>query len=92
MNKSDLAKALAEAAQLPSHMAENVVTRFFDNIARSLAKGRRVEIRGFGSFTTKERKGYTGHDPKTGEEIKVPPKRVPYFRAGKELKEQCNAE
>ncbi|MDR1856696.1 MAG: integration host factor subunit beta [Desulfovibrio sp.] len=92
MNKSDLVKALMESAQIPINQAETVVTRFFDSITRSLAEGTRVEIRGFGSFAVREHGGYVGRNPRTGEPIDVPPKRLPYFRAGKELKERTNAQ
>ncbi len=90
MNKSELIKALAEESNLPMEDATLVVTTFVDCMKDSLLAGERVEIRGFGSFKIKEYEGYTGRNPKTGESVVVIPKRLPFFRAGKELKEYLN--
>ena len=70
--------------------AEKVVDTFFDEITETLAQGERVEIRGFGSFTVKNYKPYVGRNPKTGVQIEVPSKKLPFFKVGKELKEMVN--
>ena len=67
-----------------------MVNTFFDSVREALVAGDRVEIRGFGSFKVKEYKGYVGRNPKTGDSVKVSPKRLPVFRAGKEMKELVN--
>ena len=90
MNKSELIKKLAEDANLPFEDASMVVNTFVDCMKDSLLAGERVEIRGFGSFKIKEYAGYAGRNPKTGESVTVEPKRLPFFRAGKELKEFLN--
>ncbi len=90
MNKSELIKALAEETNLPMEDASMVVNTFVNCMKDSLLAGERVEIRGFGSFKVKEYEGYTGRNPKTGESVSVEPKRLPFFRAGKELKEYLN--
>ncbi len=76
--------------QLSKSEAENVVRLFFDGMAGALANGDRVEIRGFCSFFVKEYKGYTGRNPKTGEKVKIAPKKLPFFKPGKELKERVD--
>ena len=86
MNKSDLIDVVRERAGLNRKEAEQAVCTFFDEISRSLEKGDRVEIRGFGSFTVKRYKSYTGRNPKTGSPISVPEKKLPFFKVGKELK------
>lgn len=90
MNKSELIKTLAEETDIPLEEANTVVNVFVDSIKETLADGRRVEIRGFGSFKMKEYEAYKGLNPKTGEPVDVKPKRMPFFRAGKELKEFIN--
>lgn len=90
MNKSELIKTLAEESHLPAEEAAMVVNTFVDCMKDSLLVGERVEIRGFGSFKIKEYEGYAGRNPKTGESVMVEPKRLPFFRAGKELKEFLN--
>ncbi|MBW2612797.1 MAG: integration host factor subunit beta [Deltaproteobacteria bacterium] len=90
MNKSDLIDVLKEKAELSSKEAEQAVLTIFNEISRSLAEGNRVEIRGFGSFTVKKYKSYTGRNPKTGEPIGVPEKKLPFFKVGKELKEKVD--
>ena len=90
MNKSELIKTLAEENNLAMDDAAMVVNIFIDSIKAALEAGDRVEIRGFGSFKIKNYGGYTGRNPKTGELVKVQPKRLPFFRAGKELKEFLN--
>lgn len=86
MNKSEVIKVLCEEHDLSVEEASSIVTRFFDAIRDALVLGGRVEIRGFGSFRVKEYEGYTGRNPKTGMAVSVLPKRLPVFRAGKELK------
>ena len=90
MNKSELIKTLAEEANLPMEDASMVVNTFVDCMKDSLLAGERVEIRGFGSFKIKEYEGYAGRNPKTGHSVTVDPKRLPCFRAGKELTEYLN--
>ena len=90
MNKSELIKTLAEEANLPMEDATMVVNTFVHAMKDALIAGDRIEIRGFGSFKVKEYSGYAGRNPKTGESVSVIPKRLPFFRAGKELKEYIN--
>jgi integration host factor subunit beta len=87
MNKSDLMMALKEKDNLSRQEAERIVNVFFQSIEDSLCNGGRVEIRGFGSFTVNSYKSYIGRNPKTGDQIRVPAKRLPFFKVGKELKE-----
>ena len=91
MNKSELIKALAEESNIPLDDASLVVNTFIDAMKKSLIAGERIEIRGFGSFKIKEYGGYAGRNPKTGESVEVVPKRLAFFRAGKELKEFINS-
>lgn len=90
MNKSDLMMALKENVNLSRQEAEKIVNVFFRSIEDSLGNGGRVEIRGFGSFTVNGYKSYVGRNPKTGEQIRVPSKRLPFFKVGKELKEMVD--
>ena len=90
MNKIDLIQALKDSNHLSKSEAEAVVNLFFDQIAKALAKGDRVEIRGLCSFFVKEYSGYTGRNPKTGEFVKVARKKLPFFKMGKELKERVD--
>ena len=91
MNKSELVKAWADQANISLDEATLVVNTFVDSMKDSLLEGGRVEIRGFGSFKVKEYGSYAGRNPRTGEKVAVEPKRLPFFRAGKELKEYLNA-
>lgn len=91
MNKSELIKSLAEEANIPMDEATMVVNTFVNSMKESLLDGRRVEIRGFGSFKVKKYEGYAGRNPRTGEKVSVQPKRLPFFRPGKELKKYLNA-
>lgn len=91
MNKSQLIKALNNEAGLTGKEAESVVNLFFDEMSNALANGDRVEIRGLCSFFVKKYKAYTGRNPKTGEPKKVKPKKLPYFKCGKELKERVDS-
>ncbi|HDR15670.1 MAG TPA: integration host factor subunit beta [Desulfobacteraceae bacterium] len=90
MNKSQLIEALAKDQNLALKKAEEVVNTVFGNMEEALVKGERVEIRGLGSFKVKSYDGYNGRNPKTGEIIKVTPKRLPFFKVGKELKERVD--
>jgi len=90
MNKSELITSLSEEAHLTLDEANAAVNIFFDSIRESLLADERVEIRGFGSLKMKSYEGYTGRNPKSGDLVKVQPKRLPFFRAGKELKEFIN--
>ncbi|MDR2800627.1 MAG: integration host factor subunit beta [Desulfovibrio sp.] len=90
MNKSELIKTLAEETNISLDDATLVVNTFVESMKKTLLAGDRIEIRGFGSFKIKEYGGYSGRNPKTGEKISVVPKRLTFFRAGKELKEFIN--
>ncbi len=90
MNKSKLVKTLAERQSISLEEANTIVNTFFDSIKESLKDGNRVEIRGFGSFKIKNYEGYTGRNPSTGEVVQVKPKRLPFFRVGKDLREYLN--
>ena len=90
MNKSSLTEALREETGLIRRKAEQVVNLMFDKMAEALAKGDRVEIRGFCSFYVKKYKGYVGRNPKTGVVTQVSPKKLPFFKCGKELKERVD--
>jgi integration host factor subunit beta len=90
MNKSDLIKTLAKETDLPVRKSEEIVDMVFDTMGRALVKGDRIEIRGFGALTLKHYEGYTGRNPKTGEQIVVKPKALPFFKAGKDLREKLS--
>ena len=90
MNKIDLIQALEDANNLSRSEAEKIVTLFFDQMADALAQGDRAEIRGLCSFFVKEYGGYTGRNPKTGEKVEIAPKKLPFFKAGKELKDRVD--
>lgn len=87
MTKAELVEEVARAAELNKRDAEVIVETVFDSIISALHQGEKVELRGFGSFRTRERGPRRGRNPKTGEPVDVPAKRVPYFKPGKELKE-----
>lgn len=91
MNKSELIKALADDTQMALEDATSIVNIFFDSMRKSLIDGNRIEIRGFGSFKVKEYEGYSGRNPKTGQSVPVVPKKLPFFRAGKDLKDFINS-
>ena len=92
MNKSQLIERIAKEEGITIKNAANVVNIVFDSMADSLAKGDRVEIRGFGSFKVKSYNSYQGRNPKTGEIIQVREKKLPYFKVGKEMKERVDSE
>lgn len=91
MIRSELLQALAvDNPDLRPEEIEQVVDIFFDEITNRLAEGGRVELRGFGTFSTRQRDGRTGRNPRTGEAVEVPAKKVPYFKPGKEMRERLN--
>jgi len=93
MIRSELLAVLAkENPELRADEVERVVEVFFDEITQRLAEGGRVELRGFGAFSTRERDARKGRNPRTGESVEVPGKRVPYFKPGKELRERLNGD
>jgi integration host factor subunit beta len=91
MVKSELIENLAERADITLAKAEEIVDLFFDAVTETLCNGHRVEIRGFGAFTVREYKAYEGRNPKTGEKITVPPKRLPFWKTGMELKQRVDS-
>ena len=90
MNRSGVISVLKEESNLSRKEAEKITEVFFDTIEETLIRGERVEIRGFGSFTVNEYKSYTGRNPKTGVQIDVPAKKLPFFKVGKELKDRVD--
>ena len=93
MTKSDLIKRLAEAnPHLYVRDIERIVARVFEEIGAALARGDRVELRGFGAFSVRARSERVGRNPRTGDEVAVPDKVVPYFKTGKELRDRLNVD
>ena len=90
MTKADLVEKVAHEAEMTKKDAEQLVEIIFDSIVGSLNKGEKIELRGFGSFRVRERDARKGRNPKTGEPVNIPAKRVAYFKPGKELKELIN--
>jgi integration host factor subunit beta len=90
MNKSDLIEQLAQKEDLGQVQAEDIVKLIIDKMRSALSSGKRIEIRGFGSFVVKEYESYWGRNPKTGEKIWVGSKKLPAFKIGKELRERIN--
>jgi integration host factor subunit beta len=91
MTKSELIQALAqENPHLYHRDVERIVSTVFDEITAALARGDRVELRGFGAFSVKDRSARTGRNPRTGAAVEVPRKHVPFFKSGKELRERVN--
>jgi len=90
MTKADLVDHVTQAAELSRKDSETVIDIVFDSIVKSLRAGDKIEIRGFGSFRSRQRKARVGRNPKTGERVEVPPKTVPYFKPSKELKDLVN--
>jgi integration host factor subunit beta len=91
MTKSELIDAMATRAKTTKSRAEEVVNCVFDSMVEALVRGEGIEIRGFGSFTVRPYKPYAGRNPRTGEPVHVPAKRLPFFKVGKELREIVNA-
>jgi len=90
MNKLELISTLKDRANLTKSEAADVIKIFFDSLSGAFVKGERVEIRGLCSFHIKEYKSYVGRNPKTGQKVDIPPKRLPFFKCGKELKERVD--
>lgn len=93
MIRSELLQALAkDNPELRAEDVERAVDTFFDEIAQRLSDGGRVELRGFGAFSTRHRESRRGRNPRTGESVDVPEKRVPYFKPGKEMRARLNTD
>lgn len=90
MNKSELIEALAQDISVPHREAAAITNTVIDTMTEALARGESIEIRGFGSFVIKNYGSYEGRNPKTGKKIKVSPKKLPFFKVGKDLREQVN--
>ena len=90
MTKAELIEKVLTAASLNRKEAESAVETIFGSIIQSLRDGEKIELRGFGSFRLRSRGARVGRNPKTGEKVQVPAKRIPYFKPGKELKELIN--
>ena len=91
MNKAELATEVSKKAKVSHKVAKVVVDAVFEEMVKALRSGERVEIRGFGSFVIRNYGSYQGRNPKTGETVSVSPKKLPYFKVGKELKERVDA-
>ena len=90
MNKSELVEAMALEMNIGPKEAGDMINTILDSFSDTLIDGGTIEIRGFGSFVIKQYESYSGRNPKTGEKIKVPPKRLPFFKVGKELRNLVN--
>ena len=90
MNKAALIRTLAYKEDITAVKASEIVNLIFDGFKDALVRGERVEIRGFGSFAIREHKNYTGRNPRSGIAVKVKPRRLPFFKTGKELREKVN--
>ena len=90
MTKADLIEEVSRVVELTRKESEVIVETIFDSVVDSLKDGDKVEIRGFGSFRTRERKGRIGRNPKSGERVDVPPKTIPFFKPSKELRDVVN--
>src|SRR6186997_3338121 len=91
VTKSELIERISEKLKLPNGKAEQIVNCVFDSMVKALQEGEGIEIRGFGSFTVREYKAYEGRNPHTGETVHVAPKKLPFFKVGKDLRERVNA-
>lgn len=90
VTKADLVEEVIRSTDLPRKESEAIVETIFDSIIQALQTGDKIEIRGFGSFRTRQRRGRVGRNPKTGAKVEVPPKRIPFFKPSKELKDFVN--
>jgi len=90
MTKADLVEEVARVTELPRKESEAAVETIFDSITSALQSDDKIEIRGFGSFRTRQRRGRTGRNPKTGAKVEVPAKKIPFFKPSKELKDYVN--
>ena len=88
MTKSELFKKLAIEKNISNNVAESIITEIFKSMSDTLISGHRIEIRGFGNFEVREYDGYTARNPKTGLQIEAKPKKAPFFKVGKDLKER----
>lgn len=91
MTRSDLIERLAEEKGITRQVSEQIILTIFKMMADTLIAGNRIEIRGFGSFEVREYDGYTARNPRTGVEIQIAPKKSPFFKTGKDLKERIQA-
>ena len=91
MNKSDLARQLSMKANITKKQANEIIKILFESLAKALMDNDRIEIRGFGSFVIREYTPYTGRNPRTGDNIEVSTKRLPFFKVGKDLREKVNS-
>jgi len=91
LTKADLIEEVLRTTELPRKESETIVETIFESIIESLQKGDKIEIRGFGSFRTRSRRGRVGRNPKTGEKVEVPAKKIPFFKPSKELKDFVNS-
>ncbi|MGO9518949.1 MAG: HU family DNA-binding protein [Candidatus Korobacteraceae bacterium] len=91
MTKADLIDEVSGLAELTRKDSEAIVEIIFESIVRSLRSGDKIEIRGFGSFRTRQRKSRVGRNPKTGDRVEVPAKKIPFFKPSKELKDMVNS-
>src|ERR1700736_6364559 len=90
LTKADLIEEVLRVTEVPRKESETIVETIFESIIQSLQKGDKIEIRGFGSFRTRQRRGRVGRNPKTGAKVEVPPKKIPFFKPSKELKHFVN--
>src|ERR1700681_1384994 len=90
VTKADFVEEVIRVSELPRKESEAVVETIFESIVDALKGGDRIEIRGFGSFRTRQRRGRTGRNTKTGAKVEVPPKKIPFFKPSKELKDYVN--
>jgi integration host factor subunit beta len=90
LTKADLIAEVEKITELKRSDSETIVETIFENIILALQKGDKIEIRGFGSFRTRDRRGRVGRNPKTGAKVEVPPKKIPFFKPSKELKDFVN--
>lgn len=91
MTKAELVEEVARVSDLTKKHSESIVNTVFDSIIEALQKNEKIELRGFGSFRIRQRRSRQGRNPKTGDKVDVPAKRIPYFKPGKELKELINS-
>ncbi|OGQ96551.1 MAG: integration host factor subunit beta [Deltaproteobacteria bacterium RIFOXYD12_FULL_57_12] len=91
MNKSELIEALAREINVPLREADSITNTILESLTETLVANDGIEIRGFGSFVVKEYSSYQGRNPKSGKKIEVPPKKLPFFKVGKELRERVNS-
>ncbi|MBC8209324.1 MAG: integration host factor subunit beta [Desulfobulbaceae bacterium] len=90
MNKSELIESLSEKINISHREAAAITNTIIDSMAKALTRGENIEIRGFGSFVIKDYNSYEGRNPKSGKKIKVKPKKLPFFKVGKDLRERVN--